>query len=83
MANPDPEVAHRKVIAERLLELTQHPAWDTLVEQLDTLERNLVERMVTGTQDEFDYHKGMIQGIRLAQATPQRLYREFLPGDST
>lgn len=57
-------------LAARMQDLIGHFAWDAYCVELEKIERDLIERMLSSTKDDFESIKGRIEGLREAVHTP-------------
>ncbi len=53
--------------AAALHTLTQYPEWATFQQELDDIERGLIERMLAGDDAQTQYTRGFVMGLRTAQ----------------
>ena len=69
----DPEKEAQHVHAAKMRVLLTSEGWDAYRGVLGDAELRWMERTCTGSRDEFDYHKGVIEGLRLAYLIPGQI----------
>ena len=57
--------------AALMKELLHTPMWECYAEYLDLMIEDSVARTLQGTKEQFDYHKGVVMGLRDALTLPQ------------
>lgn len=64
------EVGRWKALASNLRALKGSEGWDSYLKLLEDTENEWIQRMLGATRDEFDFHKGVLHGLRLAYHLP-------------
>ena len=69
MAEPNP-------LAGLMTVLTHSEGWNAYVKALEEMENRCLEKIVQGSKEEFDYHKGFLMGVRACYHLPERLKQQ-------
>jgi hypothetical protein len=73
-----PEDARAIAVAIRLRELMATEEWEAYARELDRIEADLIERLVTSDASQHDVVRGQIDGIRQARSLPARFVSRTL-----
>lgn len=64
--------------AVKLRDLLGSEGWDTYYREVEALQAQRIESILTGKKDDFEYEKGRLQGLRDAVNMPrEHVAREF------
>lgn len=75
-----PEQAEAEILASLMRRLVNTPEWERFAQELGHIEMRTVQRMLTDSKEHFDYHRGVIQGLRMAYSEPERLIQRAQDG---
>ena len=67
------EIGHWKALAGNLKSVMGTEAWDSYRKLLEDTENDWIQRMLGGEKDTFDFHKGVLHGLRLAYHIPEQI----------
>lgn len=73
---PSPEVEAYRTLAARMQDLMGGLGWDAYCVELEKREKDHIERMVGGSKEDFEYLKGVIQGLREAVYLPAIIIKQ-------
>ena len=76
MAPHNAEVEAYRTLAAHMQDLMGQIAWDSYCAQLEKIEQDHIQRMLSGDKNEFDYFKGRIEGLREAVHLPAQIVKQ-------
>ena len=76
MAPLSASVEAYRTLAAHMTDLMGQIAWDSYCAQLEKIEQDHIQRMLSGDKNEFDYMKGRIEGLREAVHLPAQIVKQ-------
>lgn len=67
------DLARLGVQAALMKELIRSPMWDCYVEYIEKMIEDAIERMLNGTKEDFEAHRGAVKGFRDALRIPENI----------